>query len=88
MKKLISKGILGIGDILSAQSKLQPWLFFEGKGLLLNEYLLLLGIYNAIPASWKNILKSAGAAFTQQTTDRLDLERTNVTTVVVKRSAQ
>ena len=40
----------------------------------MNEYLLLLGIYDAIPASWKNILKSAEAAFTQQTTDTLDLE--------------
>ena len=72
-EKLISKGILRIGDILSAQTKLQPWLFFENKGLVLNEYFLLLGIYNAIPASWKNILKSAETAFTQQTTDTLDL---------------
>ena len=67
-------GILCIGDILSAQGKLQPWLFFKSKGLVLNDYLLLLGIYNSFPAPWKNILKSSDPTLTWQSIDPKDLD--------------
>ena len=73
-EKLVSKGILCIGDILSAQGKLQPWLFFKNKGLVLNDYLLLLGIYNSFPAPWKNILKSSDSTLTWQSIDPKDLD--------------
>ena len=73
-EKLVSKSILCIGDILSAQGKLQPWLIFKNEGPVLNDYLLLLGIYNSFPAPWKNILKSSDSTLTWQSIDPKDLD--------------
>ena len=48
--------------------------FFKNKGLVLNEYLLLLDIYNSFPAPWKNILKSSDSTLTWQSIDPKDLD--------------
>lgn len=46
-----------LGDILSKISKLKSWDAFRGKNLSLSDYLLLQGIFSAIPPNWKLLLK-------------------------------
>ena len=41
---------------------------------MLNDYLLLLGIYNSFPTPWKNILKSSYSTLTWQSFDPKDLD--------------
>ena len=44
------------GDILSNDSKLKRWDAFREKNLSLSDYLLLQGIFSAIPPNWKQLL--------------------------------
>lgn len=46
-----------LGDILSNDSKLKSWDAFREKNLSLSDYLLLQGIFSAIPPNWKLLLK-------------------------------
>lgn len=46
-----------LGDILSKISKLKSWDAFRGKNRSLSDYLLLQGIFSAIPPNWKLLLK-------------------------------
>ena len=52
-KKIKEAGFLKIGDILSNSLKLKSWDAFRAKSLSLSDYLLLQGIFSAIPHSWK-----------------------------------
>ena len=47
-----------LGDILSANdSKLKKWDAFREKNLSLSDYLLLQGVFSAIPPNWKLLLR-------------------------------
>ena len=52
-KKIKEAGFLKIGDILSNSLKLKSWDAFRAKSLSLSDYLLLQGIFSAIPHNWK-----------------------------------
>ena len=52
-KKIKEAGFLKIGDILSNSLKLKSWDAFREKSLSLSDYLLLQGIFSAIPHNWK-----------------------------------
>ena len=56
--KIINKGILKLGDILTSDCKLKSWELTKIVGLTNAEYFLLMGICNAIPKDWMNLLKS------------------------------
>ena len=53
MKRIKEAGFLKLGDILSNGSKLKSWDAFREKNLSLSDYLLLQGIFSAIPPNWK-----------------------------------
>ena len=56
-KKIKEAGFLKIGDILSNSLKLKSWDAFREKSLSLSDYLLLQGIFSAIPHNWKLLFK-------------------------------
>ena len=56
-KRIKEAGFLKLGDILSNGSKLKSWDAFREKNLSLSDYLLLQGIFSAIPPNWKLSLK-------------------------------
>ena len=56
-KRIKEAGYLKLGDILSNGSKLKSWDAFREKNLSLSDYLLLQGIFSAIPPNWKLSLK-------------------------------
>ena len=53
-------GFVKLSDILSNNSKLKSWEFFRKNNLSLSDYLLLLGVFSAIPPRWKLLLKNEG----------------------------
>ena len=55
--KVINEGILKIGDILTSDYKLKSYELMKIVGLTNAEYFLLMGICNAIPKDWMNLLK-------------------------------
>ena len=56
-KKIKEAGFVKLGDILSDDSKLKSWDIFREKNLSLSDYLLLQGIFSAIPPNWKLLPK-------------------------------
>ena len=59
-KKIKDAGFVKLSDILSNNSKLKSWEFFRKNNLSLSDYLLLLGVFSAIPPRWKLLLKNEG----------------------------
>ena len=55
-KRIKEAGFVKLGDILSNDSKLKRWDAFREKNLFLSDYLLLQGIFSAIPPNWKQLL--------------------------------
>ena len=57
--KIKNKGILRLGDILTLRDyKLKSWDQMKKNGITNAEYFLLMGIYNAIPKDWINLLRT------------------------------
>ena len=57
--KIKNKGILRLGDILTLRDyKLKSWDQMKNNGITNAEYFLLMGIYNAIPKDWINVLRT------------------------------
>ena len=55
--KIKNKAILRLGDILTLRDyKLKSWDQMKKNGITDAEYFLLMGIYNAIPKDWINLL--------------------------------
>lgn len=57
-KKLFSKGLISLADILTNTSSLKPWTFFKAAGLNVNDYLLLFGLFSSLPLTWKKLINS------------------------------
>ena len=51
-KKLFSKGLISIPDVLTNTGSLKSWTFFKAEGLNLNDYLLLYGLFDSRPLSY------------------------------------
>ena len=66
-KKLYSKGIISLADVLTNNGKLKHWSFFESKGLNVNDYFIFLGLFNSIPSPWKSLLNSTAERFDAST---------------------
>ena len=57
--KIKNKGILRLGDILTLRDyELKSWDQMKKNGITNAEYFLLMGIYNAIPKDWINLLRT------------------------------
>ena len=57
--KIKNKGILRLRDILTLRDyKLKSWDQMKNNGITNAEYFLLMGIYNAIPKDWVNVLRT------------------------------
>ena len=48
-KKLFSKGLISLPDVLTNTGSLKSWTFFKAEGLNLNDYLLLYGLFDSRP---------------------------------------
>ena len=48
-KKLFSKALISLANILTNTGSLKPWAFFKAEGLNVNDYLILLGLFNSLP---------------------------------------
>ena len=59
-KRLFSKGIVFISDILTNNGKLKPWPSFAATGLTLVDFFSVLGIFDSLPSPWKNLISSNG----------------------------
>ena len=57
-KTLFSKGLIALANILTNTGSLKPWTFFKAKGLNVNDYLLLFGLFNSLPPAWKRLISS------------------------------
>ena len=57
-KTLFSKGLISLANILTNTGSLKPWTFFKAKGLNVNDYLLLFGLFNSFPPAWKRLISS------------------------------
>ena len=47
-KKLFSKGLISLANILTKTGRLKPWTFFKAEGLNVNDYLILFGLFNSL----------------------------------------
>jgi len=59
-RRLFSKGIIFISDILTNNGKLKPWPPFAATGLKLIDFFSLLGIFYSLPSPWKSLINSNG----------------------------
>ena len=59
-RRLFSKGIVFISDILTNNGKLKPWPSFAATGLTLVDFFSLLGIFDSLPSPWKSLISSNG----------------------------
>ena len=59
-RRLFSKGIVFISDILTNNGKLKPWPSFAATGLTLVDFFSLLGIFDSLPSPWKSLISSKG----------------------------
>ena len=57
-KTLFSKGLVSLANILTNTGSLKPWTFFKTEGLNINDYLLLFGLFNSLPPTWKKLINS------------------------------
>ena len=57
-KTLFSKGLVSLANILTNTGSLKPWTFFKAEGLNINDYLLLFGLFNSLPPTWKKLINS------------------------------
>jgi len=55
-KTLFSKGLISLANILTNTGSLKPWTFFKAERLNFNDYLLLFGLFNSIPLTWKKLI--------------------------------
>ena len=53
-KTLFSKGIVSLANILTNTGSLKPWTLFKAERLNINDYLLLFGLSNSLPPTWKS----------------------------------
>ena len=56
--KLFSKGLVSLADVWTNTDSLNCWTFFKAEGLNLNDYLLLYGLFNSLPLTWKKLINS------------------------------
>ena len=54
---LVNKGNVRVKDILDTEGKLHKWSTFKDSHVTQAEYFILMGIYDALPLSWKLLLK-------------------------------
>ena len=59
-RRLFSKGIAFISDILTDNGKLKPWPSFATTGLTLVDFFWLLGIFDSRPSPWKSLISLNG----------------------------
>ena len=59
-KRLFSKGIIFISDILTNYGKLKPWPSFAATGLTFIDFFSLLGIFDSVPSPWRDLINSNG----------------------------
>jgi len=59
-RRLFSKGMVFISDILTNNGKLKPWPSFAATGLTLVDFFSLLGIFDYLPSLWKSLISSNG----------------------------
>ena len=59
-KTLFSKGLISLANILTNTVSLKSWIFFKAEGLNFNDYLLLFGLFNSLPLTWKKLINSKG----------------------------
>jgi len=57
-KKLFSKGLISLADILTNTGSHKPWTFFKAEGLNVNDYLLLFGLFSSLSLTWKKLINS------------------------------
>ena len=57
-KTLFSKGLISLANISTNTGSLKPWTFFKAEGLNINDYLLLFGLFNSLPPTWKKLINS------------------------------
>ena len=57
-KKLFSKGLISLANILTNTGRLKSWTLFKAEGLNVNDYLLLFGLFNSLPLIWKKLINS------------------------------
>ena len=57
-KTLFSKGLISLANILTNTGSLKPYTFFKAEGLNINDYLLLFGLFNSLPPTWKMLINS------------------------------
>jgi hypothetical protein len=57
-KALFSKGLISLANILTNTGSFKPWTFFKAEGLNVNDYLLLFGLFNSLPLTWKKLINS------------------------------
>ena len=57
-RRLFSKGIVFISDILTNNGKLKPWPSFAATGLTLVDFFSLQGIFDSLPSPWKSLISS------------------------------
>ena len=57
-KKLFSKGLISLANILTNTGRLKSWTLFKAEGLNVNDYLLLFGLFNSLPLTWKKLINS------------------------------
>ena len=57
-KTLFSKRLVSLADILTNIGSPKPWTFFKAEALNINDYLLLFGLFNSLPPTWKKLINS------------------------------
>ena len=57
-KKLFSEGLISLANILTNTGRPKPCTFFKAVGLNVNDYLLLFGLFNSLPLTWKKLINS------------------------------
>ena len=71
-KRLLDAGFTRVRDILSNDNKLKNWEAIEAINLSMTDYFLSIGIYSAMPSSWKRLLNTeiglTGANLSQSNT--------------------
>ena len=76
-RKLFTKGLISLANILTNQGRLKSWNFFKANELNANEYFLLVSLYNSLPLTWKKFIHSndeaQDQAISQSTVPKLTL---------------
>ena len=57
-RKLFTKGLNSLANILTNQGRLKSWNFFKANKLNANDYFLLASLCNSLPLAWKKFIHS------------------------------